>query len=440
MRGVRILLCAALLATACSDGDPSPSAEPDPEALADELASNVPQEPTTTTTLRPPVPTDPPPLPEAMIGELVIPCMPADAGELPERPGVTDEAIVIGTGSDRGGLATSDAGNGIVEMIEVVVDLCNASGGLLGREVQVIEYDAAAVEAADRVAEACTEVAALVGHRFLQEADDVLGALECGLSRVPADAAFGTSGPVRLHAQLAAAFSDPTGAAVAIVGPDTPTDAARRDRYAAAIALHDGPLDVVASLGYPIDRLPDWDRIVGDARAAGAGQVFVSGGCRHAILPFAEVAAAAGWSPVYSATASAYDDACLEIAEPERLFIALPFLPVEDGDDAPALAAHLALLERVGSTLTGDGVMAASAFWRWVSGATECLATDPDPTCGVALDRWTAGGLHAAVSADGAGDGCAVVVGLGATGFERRLPVDPGTYECGATLSVSPPP
>lgn len=428
-----------MLAASCSD-DPGSSA-PDPTALATELAASVPPTSTTTTTLRPPVPTDPPLRISATIGDLEIPCAPSDAVALTDQSGVTEDAIMIGTGSDRGGLATAGAGVGVIEMIEVLADHCNAHGGLLGRDILVREYDAAAVEAGLRVTEACEEAAALVGHVLLQFFEAELAASACGLPTYPNGQGLLQPNPFPLHGVLSALFLDPEIAAgVAVVGPDTAPGAFDRERVVSAITAGAPILHVVGNLAYPIDALPDWNRIVGEARALGAGQVHLTGSCAQAVIPFMDVAVNAGWYPVIVAGSAAYDSACLAVAEPERLLIELPFLPVEDGDAAPATAAHVELLAAIGAEPSGAGLLAASAFWRWASAVVECLPS-VDAGCesraALAVTEWTAGGLHPAVDLLGNGNGCAVVLGVGESGFERRVPTEAGTYYCLPERSVA---
>jgi hypothetical protein len=443
MRWLTLLVAASMLAAACSDdpGSTDPGLTDLATELATDLAASVPPTSTTTTTLRPPVPTDPPARVSATIGDLEIPCTPSDAVALPYKPGVTEDAIVIGTGSDRGGLATAGAGVGVIEMIEALADHCNAHGGLLGRDILVREYDAAAVEAGLRVVEACEETAALVGHAFLQFFEAELTARACGLPTYPNGQGLLQPNPFPLHGVLSALFLDPKNAAgVAVVGPDTPAGALDRQRVASAIAAGTPILNVVGNLAYPIDGAPDWNRIVGEARALGAGQVHLTGSCAQAVIPFMEVAVTAGWHPVIVATSVAYDSACLAVAEPERLLIELPFLPVEDGDAALATAAHVELLATIGAEPSGAGLLAASAFWRWASAVVECLPSD-DAGCeardALAVTEWTAGGLHPAVDLLGNGNGCAVVLGVGESGFERRLPIEPGTYDCLPERSVA---
>lgn len=394
----------------------------------------------TTTTLRPPVPTDPPRPPAAMIGDLVLPCSPTALTPMGETAGVTDSSITIGTGSDRGGIGTPGAGLGIIEMIEALADHCNAHGGIHGRDIRVIEYDAAAAETVDRVQQACEEVSALVGHAFLQLIEEALTTIECGLARYPAGAGLLPPTPIRLHAHLTAAFADPAAARIVLVGPDTPVEGAGRDAHAAAIAATGGPLQVVGSVPYPIDRVPDWDRLVGEARATGAGQVVIVGGCDQAVVPFVDVADRAGWAPMVVASATAYEAGCLDVATPERLLLELPFLPFEDGDSAPAAAAHEELLALTAAPRTGTGLLAASAFWRWAVDTAACpMSVGEDCASPLAGLDWSAGGLHTPISPDGTTPGCAVVMGIEDGEFVRLLPIEPGTYECEPVFSAPLP-
>ena len=429
------------MAAGCSSDDGASEAD-DGVPAGDSDASSAAE--TTTTTLRPPPPTDPPEREDPTIGDLVIPCRPVDAVAAVDGPGITADVVTIGTGSDRGGIGTPGAGNGIIEMVEVLVDLCNGHGGIGGRDVRVIDYDAAAFEAVERVDEACVETTALVGHQFLQEIETALSAAACGLPLFTGGTGLVPTSPFALHGHLAALFADPDAAgAVVLVGPDTLLAAADRSTRRRAIETLEGLLVVVGEVSYPIDTVPNWDRIAGEARALGAGQVYIDGGCAQAVLPFVDVAEQASWRPVVVASASAYDEECLTSAQPDRLLIELPFLPFEDGDAAPATLAHAELLEQIAAPRTGAGILAASEFWRWASAADECLGDADLPACFAAAraaqDGWTAGGLHPALSSDGRSDGCAIVLGVENGAFVRRIPAEPGTYDCAPERSVVVP-
>jgi len=442
MRPLALLLVLALFGAACADDGVSQPAVPDGEDTSSSTGV-APESTTTTTTLRPPPPTDPPEREPATIGDLVIPCRPVDAVALRERPGLSPDAVTIGTGSDRGGIGTPGAGSGIIEMVEVLAELCNAQGGVAGRDVRVVDYDAAAFEAAERVEEACEETVALVGHQFLQEIETALTAAACGLPLFTGGTGLVPTTPFGLHGHLSALFADPPAAAtIVLIGPDTPLAEAERTLRRRAIESIGGLLVVAGEVAYPIDRVPDWERIAGEARALGAGQVHLDGGCDQAVLPFVDIAERAGWRPVVLATAAAYDPACLATPQPDRFLVEVPFLPFEDGAAAPATAAHAELLDRVAAPRSGAALLAASEFWRWASLAEECLAS-ADPACTTvaraAQIDWTAGGLHPPISSAGTTEGCAVVMAIEDGEFVRRLPTEPGVYDCAPERSVLVP-
>lgn len=445
---MRVLVIVCLVAAGCSDdSEPQPTELTLPASSSDAVASGAADAgttsttttSTTTTTLRPPPPTDPPELDPTTIGDLEVPCGVGGA-TLPERTGVTDDAIVIGIGTDRGGIATVDSGLGAIGMVEGLVDYCNAEGGLFGRDLRLVEYDAAGVEGVARVEEACAEVSALVGTTFLEVGATNFAALSCGLPMYRAETDLVPVAPFSLHGHIAALFADPAEAGdVVLVGPATADGAADRALRRVALEAAVGLFNVRAEVAYPIDSPPNWSRLVGDARASGAGQVHLRGGCRQAVLPFLEIADNAGWNPVVVVGPEAYDAECFGVADPSRLIVEIPFLPFEDGSAAAATAAHAELLDRIGAPRTGTALMAAGSFWRWAVTAVRCLP-DADVVCAdqaLALtDGWTAGGLHQAISADRRSEGCAVVLGIEAGAFVRILPEAAGTYDCEPDRSV----
>ncbi|NIW30887.1 MAG: hypothetical protein GWN25_28305 [Actinobacteria bacterium] len=226
-----------------------------------------------------------------------------------------------------------------------------------------------------------------------------------------------------------------------LVRPDTRSAALDSERRTLALAEAPVPVTVVGDVAYPVDRVADWDLVVGTARASGAGLVHLEGGCDHAVVPFLSIAAAAGWEPIVVTGPAAYDPACLAASElTGRLLVEVPFLPYEDGDAAPVTAEHAGFLDALGGPRTGDALLAASAFWRWVTAAAAC-GTDLDRECladqAATIDAWTGAGLHPAVGLDGSMEPCVVVLGVEDGEFVRRLPTEPGTYDCTPEWSVS---
>jgi hypothetical protein len=428
----------ALLAAACSD-------EPEPTR---EVFADVAEENNTTSTLIPSTPTDPPETLRPTLGEMEVPCGLTDdpAPPLDGVIGVGEMSILIGTGNDRGGLHTFGSGRGIPDAVEVMAGYCNSLGGLAGRNVLVLEYDAAAVEAADRAAEQCAEVASVVGHGYLDEAgaDDVRDL--CRLPSFPAWVGGLVAGePFSLHGHLLAFFLEPAAGNVALVGPATPTGAEQRAIRRSALESSDSGFVVATEIGYPIAADPGWDSVAAAALDSGAGLVHIDGSCRAAVVPFLRGAAALDWSPVLLGGPSAYDPECVAEAAQEglgihSLIVELPFLPLEDGAvDAPVTAAYAEMFAELAAPVTGDALLAASAFWRWalaVGGCTESMSRSCLQGAAALTVGWTAGGLHRPYDFDGSTDPCLVVMGVVDGAFVRQLPESPGTYDCEPERSV----
>ncbi len=438
VRRALVLVAFALLAGSCSD-----DAEPTRPVFSDSTESGD-----TATTLVPPTPTDPPETLRPTLGEMEVPCGLVDRSAPPTsgEVGIDDTSILIGTGNDRGGLYTAGSGRGIPDAVEVMAGYCNSLGGLAGREVLVAEYDAAAVEAAERATEQCDEVFAVVGQGYL----DAEGAHEvrtlCGLPSYPAWPQGLIAGePLPIHGQLLAFFLEPAAGQVALVASRTSDGESRRVLRRSALETSDVEFVVVAEISYPIDDDPGWDSVALEAFEAGAGLVHIDGSCEAAVVPFLRSAEELGWSPVVLAGPSGYHSQCVSEAHTEglgidRLMVELPFLPLEDGPtDAPVATAYARMLSELAAPVTGDALLASSAFWRWASVVDQC-GSDLSRSCledGATLtEGWTAGGLHRAYDFDGSTDACAVVMGVVDGGFVRLLPEEPGLYDCSGERSV----
>jgi len=432
-----LLLGALALAGACAS-----DAEPVDPPFEDRVVGEG-----STTTLLPPIPSDPPAIEGPSIGTLSIPCGRGGEGArfaIADRPGVDGDTITIGTGNDRGGLHTFDSGRVMPDAVEAMAGYCNELGGLLGREVLVREYDAAVVETAERVAAQCDEVIAVVGQGYLR-ADDAATAGElCELPTFEGwldDLTVGD--PVVLVGYLHAASIEPAAERVVLVGPDTPSAIRANENRAAALQNSSVPAVVVATLTYPVDAPADWDVLAQAVRDADAGLVRIDGACASAVVPFVNAFAADDALPLFLGDSSAYDHTCISDADAagvpiERLLIELPFHPVEDGDAAPVTARYAELLDELAVEPTGDAFLAASAFWRFAVAVDSCdlrLGRTCLSEASTALDGWTAGGLHRTIGTGLGGDTCVVIMGIAGGRFERRVPEEPGVFDCDPSLS-----
>ena len=113
----------------------------------------------------------------------------------------------------------------------------------------------------------------------------------------------------------------------------------------------------------------------------------------------------------------------------------IPFHPVSDREEIDAVDEHVQLLRAAGIAPTGDALRAASSFWLFATAASRC-GEPLTRQCVLAeaslVDDWTAGGLHPPTDpGTPGGEQCLVLVGAVAGEFERLMPVQPGTMDCG---------
>lgn len=455
-----ILVAVAFATSACAGRGPADAAgasgtTDDPPALMG-VERNLSDGARRVDTVIDPAELNPPLPPRPKIGDLTIPCGPAVERLLEgHTPGLTDHSIAIGTGNDRGGLYTAGSGRGIPDTIRVLADRCNALGGINGRVIEVVERDAAVSEIESQVRSSCQEDFALVGHGYLLDttADPIRA--ECGLPSFPAwttmrpaadaptvVAVPSQPGQIVLDGLVIAAFAaGSAGAQAAVVVPAT---AGGRDAAARLeTALVRAGLDIeLTAYEYPLDRPADWKSISNAASEAGVGVLWVEGSCGSTLVPLMEAAQSVGWEPTVTGSPTLYDTPCAsEYPElVEGTLVALPIHPAEDRSSVEAVDAHVQLLHSAGIEPTADALLAASAFWLWATSTADC-AEPLTRECVVAnaasVDRWTAGGLHAATGpGDAAASGCIVLVTAVAGVFERLTVGAEGTMNCGPDLLV----
>ena len=418
-----LLLAFGLLAAACSSGEEPATDDP---ALSELLApSGDGAADDSTTTLLPPTPTDPPEIEGPMFAGRPVECggrlTTVGAGVI----GVDGSTITIGTGNDRGGFFAGDAGRSMPDAVAAMAGLCNELGGLAGRTVVVRDYDAAVVEVAGRATQQCDEVAALVGYGFLDDVSGVEAWSACGLPLLPGwDRAV--IEPPLLLAHGIAALGDPAALVVAVIGPQTSSGALTRTATVEALTA-DG-FTVAVDAAYAVTGPMDWDELAADLRRAEVGLVHVDGGCTGVLVPLLAALDGESIAPFVIGGHRAYDPVCIAEGATsstfDRLMLELPFLPLEDGEAAPATAAYADALERFLVPVTGDSLLAAAAFWRFADATSGCPALERSCLQVATLAEWDGLGLFPA----GENSACRVVLGVSEGEFVRITPEEPGEF------------
>lgn len=112
-------------------------------------------------------------------------CGPGDAtGDTAQ--GVTGDSIQVGTISDPGFVGRPGLNQELFDASNVFVEWCNAAGGINGREIEIVERDAALTEFKQRITEACQEEFMLVGGGAVFDETGQEERLGCLLPDIPA--------------------------------------------------------------------------------------------------------------------------------------------------------------------------------------------------------------------------------------------------------------
>ena len=396
-----------------------------------------------------------PPPPTPLIGTMALPCSTGDGPPVPSaETGVDGTTVTIATGNDRGGLYTAGSARGVSDAVRAAADRCNALGGIAGRQIVVIEHDAAVVEVVDAMTDAC-EAFAIVGQGYLWDTLAEPTRLECGLPSFPAwtttrPGALGltatalTRHPAEMSLDpiLLALFGGVSTEAVAIIVPESAGGTALAGRHRLAIEL--SALDLhVEVFTYPLDREPDWAEMTANARRSGAGIAFVSGSCRDTLAPLVEAAAAGDWQPTFITGPDGHDPACAASwpALLEGVVTVLPMQPPESFRPSPAIDEISWLLEASAVEVNADSLSAVSAFWLWATAANPC-ADDLTRECLIesahSLISWSSGGLHGATDPGDASlaSGCDVTLLIRDGSYTRIVPEEPGELACEHQLVV----
>jgi hypothetical protein len=124
-------------------------------------------------------------------GSLDFPCGPQDGGgELPagdpeDTFGISDAGIKVGTFSDPGFEGLPGLNQEMFDASEAFVAECNEAGGINGRPIDLTLRDAAVLQYAPRVEEACGSDFAVVGGGAVLDDSGAQALTDCGMVSVP---------------------------------------------------------------------------------------------------------------------------------------------------------------------------------------------------------------------------------------------------------------
>jgi ABC-type branched-subunit amino acid transport system substrate-binding protein len=393
---------------------------------------------------------------EETFGELASPCGPGDATGATEQ-GVTDTAITIGYGDDAGFPSSPGLNKEISDGVRAAIEWCNEQGGINGREIEGIYYDAKITEVNNVMTEACGEVFMLVGQGWSLDSAQEQTRLGCGLPSVPG---FSVSPQFANGELMVQAVPNPidytpvqNAAAIAEEFPEeVKKTAVVYANYAATIDTKDKVLESYPPFGfefldcpqeYAITGEANWAPFVANLQSCGAEVVYFTGSPFPNFTNLLDASAQAGFDPIWMTDANFYDESFAEWNQngyADDVYIRQAFVPLEEAEEGSATAKYVEIVEASGGEANQLGAQAVSGFLLWATAAKACgadLTRDCVMTELGKISDWTGGGLHAPTNpAENLPPECGLTLKLNGTSFERFAPAEAGEYDCNAEYVV----
>lgn len=443
-RVVMALVVLAVVAGSCG-GEREPetaTSEPAPTTTA-AISTSAASGDTSATTTATPVPT---------FGDLEWPCGPGDASGATDQ-GVTDDTIVIGLGDDRGAAVSPGLNKPMTDGVMAMVERCNELGGINGRTIEPVLYDAALFNVASVMLQACDQVFMLVGTGFGLDNLGEETRQGCGLAAVPsytvsADAAMAPGVavgvpspadqyPLSAGVMMADRFPAEITRTGVLKGNFAPTRSAAEWVTSSFPALG---YEFVADLEYNVSGEADWNPFIVELADAGAEIVYFVGSCLPNYQGVRRAAAQQGFEAIWIVDANFYEEPCAAAntdGAMDDTYIRMVTIPFEEADANPATRDFVDVVDASGGELALLGAQGASSFLLWAQAARDCGSelTRDCVVAGVnAVHEWTAGGLHVPTDpGDNLAPTCGLLIRLEGTEYERVRPEEPGNYECDDT-------
>ena len=438
MLGLAVLAVLALVASACGSSGRDDSAAPGDDGSSDTTAAES---------------------GSATFGDLASPCGPAEDGTTNEATGqgVTAEAITIGYGDDAGYQASPGLNHEMSDAVVAMMDWCNEQGGINGRQVEGVYYDAKITEANNVMTEACNQVFMLVGQGFALDGAAEQTRVGCGLPSVAGYAtnAAVSNGPMSFQPepsppdmnsigsaeQFAAAYPEQVKKAAVVYG-DFATTQETRDKAKASYPQA-GWEFLDCDQSYPIAGAIDWKPIVQRLKDCGVEVVYFTGTPAPNFENMLDAAYQLDYDPLYMTERNFYEAAFAawnQSGNADNVFVNTQIVPFELADASPATQQYLDLVEASGGDVSTLGALSASAFLLWATAAKDCGA-DLTRDCVVAnlekITEWNAGGLQSTANpGENIPTQCAMTLQMQGTTYEQWAPDTSGEFECDESFVV----
>ena len=384
-------------------------------------------------------------------GTMPSPCGKGDAKGATQQ-GVTDTSITVGYGDDAGYAASPGLNKEIADAMKAMIKWCNEQGGINGRPVVGKYYDAAILNHANVMTEACTQVFMLVGSGFALDGAGEPTRIGCKLAAVPTYTVSPNFANAALMIQPTPNPVDYYDAANAFLIAQKFPDAVKKAgifeaNFAATIDSADKAKIAYTQAGWNfLDECRLQYNIAGEAnylpflqklKDCGAQVVYFSGSPAPIFQNVLDAAKQLNWNPIWATEANAYTDQFAKwntSGNVDNVYTRMTYYPFEQAAQHPATAKYIELVKANGGAISLLGAQTAAAFLLWGQGAKECGSTLTS-TCVLdtlsKVHSFDAGGLQSPTDpgANEPGD-CAMVLKLNGTKWEQALPTTIGTQAC----------
>lgn len=386
---------------------------------------------------------------ESMFGTLPSPCGPGDAKGATDQ-GVTDEAISIGFGDDRGYSAGPGLNQEMGDAVEAMIAWCNEQGGINGRKIVGDRYDAAYVQAPQVMQKACEKDFMLVGQGFVGDESAEAIRVGCNLPSVPGftvgpNAAMGpmkfepvpypvdkfNAAPLEVQAKLFPQFASN----MTTLNSTSPGIQVANSKIVGVLkSMGITPKDCGVTLNQQGE--PNYVSFAEKFKDCGIEALWNSGSPTPIAFNMLEAMKRVGLDTTLVFEATWYSPAVAAWTKKSgwTINLGLVFQPLENAAHVPATQKYLDIVKAHGGKEGLIGVQSTSAFLLWATAAKECGA-ELTRQCMVdklsGIHEWTAGGLHAP-SDPGANlpSDCTLILSVTNGSYTQIEPKKAGEFTC----------
>ena len=389
-------------------------------------------------------------------GNAPWPCGPGNASGATDQ-GITDTEILIGGGNDRGFPTSAGLNQELTEAVEAFIEVCNEKGGINGRKVRQINYDAKIFETNNRMIEACDQVFMLVGSLFALDGLGEATRVECQLPAVPA-------------ATVSAEFAHGPNQISAIPNPSDQQVMSIASMFKNQVIPGQENIDITKSAGlfgnfaatqdtwdkvriaytaqygfkfivdreYNLNGEEDWTPWVKDLIDNGVEFVHFVGSCQN-YQALRKQGVVQDLSPdvVWTVEANFYEDKCIAgntDGAMDNTIVRMSFIPFEEADINPSTKQFIDIVEAAGYKKTLLGMQAVSSFLLWAKAAKDC-GSNLTRLCVLdnlkLVNSWDGHGLHTETNPAGnQAINCGIALEMRGTEYVRVYPQERGTFAC----------